>query len=395
MQPLQGWDYFLGGVPRVGPPPSSPPAAQPWSQFHNPSRIGPRASNCEQLASFRRSCVRAFTRPTTRAFNPKGIVALSPGLRGTSYPGIKAPVPCNPERVAPSRFVHFSTALNSILLRISLLLATLLTFPLSSPAQLAVLPNENPQQFFGPGLRTLPVLLRNNSNRDVTTKLRFRLFQTSSATAIPLGEKPWKQYQFLPGQTVVESATVDFPAVKAETRFLVKWLAGTNEVLGTTEVLVYPTNLLRELGTLAGEEPLGVFDPQNALKPLLKSAGVEFSDLADAGTEAYQGKLVLAGPFQNRSEMRNGLATQLQALARKGVGVVWIQPPPQKDAQHRERLKPSFYLVPEGKGAVVIVQPALVQNLPRDPQAQLNLVEFARLALHPEPLSLPYLSPEQ
>jgi hypothetical protein len=273
--------------------------------------------------------------------------------------------------------------------------AVLLASSLVTRAQLIVLPEKEPQHLFGAGARTIPVLLRNDSVQPAGVAIRTRLYQASSATAVVLSEAPWKKPEVLPGQTVVESATVDFPAVKAETRFLIKWLAGTNEVLGMTEVLVYPTNLLRELRTLAGEEPLGVFDPQNALKPLLKSAGVEFSDLEDAGTEAYQGKLVLAGPFQNQSEMRSGLAAQLRALARKGAGVVWIQPPPQKDARHRERLKPSFYTVPEGKGAVVMVQPALVQNLPHDPQAQLNLVHFARLALHPEPLSLPYLTPEQ
>src|ERR1035438_1737068 len=32
--------------------------------------------------------------------NPKGIVASSPGLRGTSYPGLHSPTPFNPERVA-------------------------------------------------------------------------------------------------------------------------------------------------------------------------------------------------------------------------------------------------------------------------------------------------------
>src|ERR1041384_4534086 len=34
------------------------------------------------------------------AANPKGIASFSPGLRGTSYPGINAPNVHNPERVA-------------------------------------------------------------------------------------------------------------------------------------------------------------------------------------------------------------------------------------------------------------------------------------------------------
>jgi hypothetical protein len=205
-----------------------------------------------------------------------------------------------------------------------------------------------------------------------------------------LGEAPWKKLPVLPGQTVLESATLTFPSVKAETRFLVQWLEGTNTLIGTTEVLVYPPDLLKELKPLLGEEPLGVFDPQNQLKPLLKAAAVECQDLEDTGLENFHGKLAIIGPFSTRAQMRESHANRsVKALAQKGAAVVWIQPPPAKRAQ----LKPSFYTVPEGKGAVVVVQPDLVANLAVSPQAQLNLIQFARVALHPEPAQLPNLTP--
>jgi hypothetical protein len=44
----------------------------------------------------------------------------------------------------------------------------------------------------------------------------------------------------------------------------------------------------------------------------------------------------------------------------------------------------------EGKAAVVIVQADVIANLPENPQAQLNLIQFARLALHPAPPRLPH-----
>jgi hypothetical protein len=72
-------------------------------------------------------------------------------------------------------------------------------------------------------------------------------------------------------------------------------------------------------------------------------------------------------------------------LAKKGAAVVWIQPPPEK----RDKLTPSFYSVPESTNAVVVVQPELVANLPDNPQAQLNLIYFCKLALQPEPFRLP------
>ena len=41
--------------------------------------------------------------------------------------------------------------------------------------------------------------------------LRARLYQASSATAIPLSETPWKRLEVLPGQTVLESALIACP----------------------------------------------------------------------------------------------------------------------------------------------------------------------------------------
>ena len=212
--------------------------------------------------------------------------------------------------------------------------------PIAAQAQLILLPVPELQQVFGGGARTITLTWHNPSQKPFSQELSTRLYQASSATTVPLGTAPWRNLEILPGQTVIESASLVFPAVNAETRFVIQWLAGANQVLGTSEALVYPTNLLRELKPLAGEEPLGVLDPQNLLKPLLKAAAVEFSDLANARVEDYRGKLAIAGPFQNRTQMRNGLMTQLQALAKKGVGVVWLLPPQEQKDRRGERLRP-------------------------------------------------------
>ncbi len=282
--------------------------------------------------------------------------------------------------------------------RVGLLLllgfATLLgMWPFTAHAQLELLPDQEPQQVFGGDARTITLSWHNPGQKPFGQELSTRLYQASSATAVPLGKAPWKNLEILPGQTVIESARLNFPAVHAETRFVIQWVASTNQVLGTSEVLVYPTNLLQELKPLAGEEPLGVLDPQNQLKPLLKAAAVDFSDLEDASVEYYRGKLVIAGPFQNKTQMRNGLPTQLQVLARKGVGVVWLLPPAERKERRRENLHPSFYTVPEVKGTGVVVQATLTASLAENPQAQLNLLQFARLALHPEAPRLPDSTP--
>jgi hypothetical protein len=198
----------------------------------------------------------------------------------------------------------------------------------------------------------------------------------------------WKELEILPGQTVLESLTLDLPAVKSETRFLVQWLRGSNNVLGITEVWGYPTNILRELGVLAGKEAVGVYDPQNQLKPLLRAVGVDFSDLEDQSLERFAGKLVIVGPFESKTQMPEWLPGSIQAAARKGAGVVWILPP----LEPRGDIKPSFYTVLQGKGAVVVVQAGVIDDLPENPQAQLDLVQLCRRAVKPHPVELPFLT---
>jgi hypothetical protein len=272
----------------------------------------------------------------------------------------------------------------------------LLAFLLAAPgpsvacAQVQVLAGNEPQTVFGGREAIVAVRLRNPTNNPVEAELHTRVYQASSATTMAIGEAPWKKLTVLPGQTVLESATVAFPAVIAETRFLLQWLDGTNKVIGVTEVLGYPPDLLKELKPLVGEDPLGVLDPLNQLKPLLKAADVEYQDLEDSGLENYHGKLAIIGPFRGRAQMPEDLPKRIKALAQKGVAVVWIQQPSE---EKRKELKPSFYLVPEIKGAVVVVRADQVTNLAENPIPQLNLIQFACLATHPEPPRLPQLTP--
>ncbi|MFO1514098.1 MAG: hypothetical protein U1F83_14490 [Verrucomicrobiota bacterium] len=259
-------------------------------------------------------------------------------------------------------------------------------------AQLQLLPDSQPQAVFGGGRRALELRWRNAGNETMNGDVSARLLQASSATVVLVSDSPWKKLQVLPGQTVVESATLDFPAVRAETRFLIQWIESVSNIVGRLEVLVYPTNLLQELKALAGEQEnaLGIYDPQNQLKSVLKTVSVEFADLEDVGLEGFHGKLAIVGPFAAKKQMREGLPAQIELLAKKGASVVWLQPPPGK----RDKLSPSFYTVPVGEAAVVVAQAELVANLAEHPQSQLNLIHFARLALRPEPPRLPSLSPQ-
>ncbi len=242
-----------------------------------------------------------------------------------------------------------------------------------------------PQQLFAGLHRVVSVKLQNDLGTPVVADLRVRLLQTTTATTTTIAEQGWKQVQLLPGQAILESITLDFPPVRAETPFLIQWIAGVTNVVGATEVLAYPTNLLTQLKTLAGDEPLGVFDPTDELKPLLRSLAVEFQDLIEDGTDKYQGKLAVFGPFETKTQMRASLRDDIRTLAKRGVAVVWLLPPP----EIRAPLKPSFYVVREAGGAVVVAAPSLVTQLAERPEAQLNLLRLAEEALQPTPLALP------
>lgn len=252
-------------------------------------------------------------------------------------------------------------------------------------AQTKLLPEPLPQRVFGGGARSIRAAWRNESYQTAKSVVRLRLHQATSATTAFSGELPWKQFQILPGQTAVESAAIAFPAVEAEAKFLIQWLGDGGHVLGLTEVLVYPTNLLAQFKTLAGGEPLGVFDPANELKPLLRALAVAYQDLLEDGTDKFHGKLAVLGPFASKQQMRESLADDIRALAKRGLAVVWLQPPPDS----RTPLKPSFYTVRVGAGTVVVAQAEMVSRLAENPEAQLNLIRLAEAALHPEPLGLP------
>jgi hypothetical protein len=253
---------------------------------------------------------------------------------------------------------------------------------------LLLVPRPEPQQVFAGQTQTISVTWRNPTDQVVALDIRTRLYQASSSTAVFLRETPWKTLNVLPAQTIQESASFNFPSVTAELRFVIQWLAANTNVLGVAEVLVYPRDLLKELLTLAGSQPIGVLDPLNRLKPLLKEVKVDVTDLETRGTTSFSGHLVFAGPFESKAQMREGLANQLKFLAEKGTGVVWIQPPRDKN----DEPKPSFYTVPAGRVGVVVVQHEAVANFSNNPQAQLNLLHFARLALRPQPPALPYLT---
>jgi hypothetical protein len=252
-------------------------------------------------------------------------------------------------------------------------------------AQFQVVTDPDRPRVFAARTNALAVRVHYAGAQAATASFSVRLIQLNSATTIRIGDFPWKQMSLLPGQTILDVAQVGFPAVNAETRFLVQWFQGVSNVVGRAEALVYPTNLLARLKLLAGDDPLGVFDPTDEVKPLLRSLAVAFQDLVEDGTDKYRGQLAIFGPFESKAQMRASLKDDIRSLAKRGVAVVWLQPLSRTSVP----LKPSFYVVREAEGAIVVAEHGLVAHLAERPEAQLNLLRLAEEALHPTPLDLP------
>lgn len=250
----------------------------------------------------------------------------------------------------------------------------------TASAQLEIMASGPPESFFSGAAREVPVTIHNPVNHSVEGKIRVALYQATSDTAVLLAEKPWKKLQVLPGQTVIETTRVDFPDVRAETAFIVQWIEGTNRVMGRKMVRVFPTNLLEELKPLAGGLPMGIYDPSNQLKPLLRGANLAYQSLEDSPMNDFAGTLAVLDTGAD-----DGLARVARTLAKKGHAIVWIQPP----GPDSDELRPSFYTILEKNGALVSAQAELVASLAENPQSQLHLIALCRQAVHPAPPAWP------
>jgi hypothetical protein len=229
---------------------------------------------------------------------------------------------------------------------------------------------------FGGTRGQIKVHLHNHGNEPVEIDARFRLLQLSSATVVPLSEAPWKRIPMLADQTVVESFSFDLPSVRAETRFLVQWFDGTRRI-GSTPLHVYTTNLLSELGLISGPgSGLGLWDPGDGLKPLLRMSGVAFVNLEQDGWESFRGRLaiVLSGPDPGVD--RPG-AREIRSLIGKGVNLVWIRPTTKRGL----RSSPGLHTFRHSPGSMVLVHPDWMRDLGVRPESQLILLDACRLVV--------------
>jgi hypothetical protein len=263
----------------------------------------------------------------------------------------------------------------------------LLVSVFSGRAEVEVLPEDEPQLCFS-GQQKLKVTFRNTAEKPFEAPVRMRLFQASSATVVPVRDmEDWKPLHLLPRQTILEEVSVEFPEVRQATIFRIEWQNAGGSKLGRTTVRVFPPTLLEQITTIAEKTPIGVFEPDNLLKPLLKKTNVEFQDLENGGGfDDFHGNLVIIGPFASKESLPENFRDRVLNAARKfrNCGFVFVLP---KDV-NSDPLLPIF-IANEGESALVVVRADAVHNLAESPRSQLTLIRAAQIARTPESLRFP------
>ena len=219
------------------------------------------------------------------------------------------------ERFTPMlrRCSHFWFKLALTLLAILILPARL--------ARPATLEATHPTQVVFPGLQPIEVRIRNLINQTQQVHLEATLFQLSSSTAMPAGVRTNRQVRLQSNQTIVEQLVLLFPEVRTPTLFQIRWTTATNEQVGKSLVQVIPADSLKSLNKLVGDQSLGVVDPDDRFKPLLKGKGVEFAEVGESEWAEFAGKVILVveGP---------GLSPEFQQSILAGhsrVSLLWLR----------------------------------------------------------------------
>ena len=250
-------------------------------------------------------------------------------------------------------------------------------------AELKILPLRSKMPLlFGGGTRSLEATFENHTAKPIEVAVRTRLFQVAQNTTVPIGNtREWKTLQVAERQTIIESVPVELPDIRTETRFVLQWIDANEKLLGSILMFAYPTNLLSELGAFCDKKPLGIVDPANEIKPVLKALRLEFEDLEDRGLAYYDGPLAILGPFRDQTQMPETLPKTIQDKIEKGTAIIWIQP------QTIRGLEPITRFVHRGGAVAAITEASNASGFSQSAEAHLNLLRLVRLAMKPELLT--------
>jgi hypothetical protein len=263
----------------------------------------------------------------------------------------------------------------------SALIACLLSalFPALVRGELTLAPETASAAVFCGTNRPVSIMLSNAGAESVKTRLGWRLLQVAGTVVAPVGAGEDSALEVLPGQKVLRTIPVTVPECRGLTRFLVQWKSGAQQAIGTSELLAIPADYLKGLAGVASQKPIGVWDPQNRLKPMLTRLGVQTFDVEREGYGSWEGALAIFGPFASREQASGKAAEAMGALAKAGRAVLWIDPP-----SKGLRLEPASRCVRQGQGTVVMVLDDLVRSIDENALSQINLLRLTEQAVNPK-----------
>ena len=258
-------------------------------------------------------------------------------------------------------------------------------------AQIEVTAPGGLQLMFPGNEQVVRVQLRNAGDKDIETSLAMKVYQASSATAMPVGlVRPWKQMTIKAGQTVLDELKTDLPSVRAPSRFILQCVNESNLVLGRVDVSVYPMDLLKELTDLAGSDGLALFDPSDRIAPIFKRLEIPFSEWTfDPDVRESPAALLILGPFSEKHPLTPKMKKSIDVLVRSGRRIVSFH-------QAWEEVFPIEGIVTiqdVERGRLVSAPPTLIANLDQSPASQLALIRLMKLALPTNHLALATTEP--
>jgi hypothetical protein len=261
-------------------------------------------------------------------------------------------------------------------LSVVLILVTAITFTkMPTLARPALLPEKERIGVF-PGPNRLKLAWTNQGLDRIDIEIKGRVFQESSTLAMELPIEIRGRLQLLPNQTAWMLLSAEIPDLRDKSLLLVRWEDGSR-VLGKTELIVYSRDILHEFESMAGEKGLGVRSSDEEFKSAFAKAKVRFQDVADP--ERFDGQILITS---------DGSKGSFASLARRGIIVICVLAAAGADDHV---LRPNFFAIPYGDGAVVFVRQEFIANFDTEARSQCRLVQICGMATQPGRPNLPVI----
>lgn len=225
--------------------------------------------------------------------------------------------------------------------------------------------------------------IRNVGNQAAVQPVRLQLQQLTSSTAalVPKWEMR-KQVEIPAGETLRASVDLNLPKVTNPTRFRLIWNDEVGKTLGSTEVIGCPPDLFQPLRAVSTRQPFGLLGETAALADLLRQQDCRFRVIAaESDLKSFEGTVVLAA-FSGRTkdEYENFGRLAAQHAKERGGRVVWLVEPDNLSLTP----EPAVCVFTHGQGTLVVSTGIKLDELARNPLAQLQLVWLVELALAKE-----------